>query len=251
MATTKVRCPACGAKNDGEARKCRICGQDLRDSAERPLTMPQPGSEAMRSARLSGVVLVAVLAVVGLGLLALLFGVVEGPRWLSDARNRLPLVGQTPSDGWTAFEEPSGSWEGELPVDRTEETLVFPTADTGSARQWISRLGGTSTVPDTELSIVWTTVPTPEGEQVQSSLASAGEAWARLLGGVTSRNDEAGFQGLPARRVTVTDLRQGEERATAEVVLIRRGEQLVILQSRSIYADHPQFSRLVDGFGFR
>ncbi|MCD9625060.1 zinc ribbon domain-containing protein [Rhabdothermincola salaria] len=250
MATTKVRCPACGAKNDGEARKCRICGQDLRETSERPLTMPQPGSEVMRSARLSGLVLIAVFAVVGLGVLALAFGVVEGPQWLSDARNKLPLVGQSPSDGWTSFEEPSGSWEGELPVDRTEESLAFPTADTGSARQWISRLGGTSTTPDTELSILWTTVPAPEDEQIEQSLASAGEAWAQQVGGPTSSNEEASFQGLPARRVTITDLRQGDERATAEALLIRRGEQLVILQSRSIYPDHPQFSRLVNGFTF-
>ena len=250
MATTKVRCPACGAKNEGDARKCRICGQDLRETAERPLTMPQPGSEAMRSARLSGLVLVAVLAVAAIGVLALAFGVVEGPQWLTDARNKLPLVGQSPSDGWTSFEEPSGSWEAELPVDRTEETLPFTLSDTGTARQWVSRLGGTSTTPDTELSIVWTTVPAPDGEQVEQSLASAGEAWAQQLGGRTASNEEATFQGLPARRVTIEDLRLGDERATAEAVLVRRGEQLVILQSLSIYPDHPQFSRLVDGFSF-
>ena len=250
MATTKVRCPACGAKNDGEARKCRICGQDLRESAERPLTMPQPGSEVMRSARLSGVVLIAVGAVVGLGVLALAFGVVQGPQWLSDLRNDLPVVDQSPSDGWTSFEEPSGSWAAELPVDRTEETLAFPPGDNGTATQWISRLGGTATVPDTELSIVWTTVPTSEDEPVEQSLAATGEAWAQQLGGRTSRNDEATFEGLPARRITVTDLRLGDERATADAVLVRRGDQLVILQSLSIYPDHPQFSRLVEGFTF-
>lgn len=250
MATTKVRCPACGAKNVGERAKCRICGQDLRESTEAPLSMPQPGSAAMRSARLSGLVLIAVLAVLGLGILALAFGVVEGPQWLEEARNDLPLIGEETDDGWTSFEEPSGAFRAELPVDRTEETVALALAETGSAQQWISRLGGTSTTPDTELSILWTTVPASADEDPEAWLAAAGEAWGQQLGGDTDENEEADYGGYPARRVTVTDLRQGDELASAEAVLVLRGEQLVVLQSRSIYPDHPQFSRLVGGFAF-
>ena len=69
--------------------------------------MPQAGSEAMRSARLSGLVALAVGGVLLVGIAALLLGIVEGPKWLTDARNKLPFVGQQADDGWTAFTEPS------------------------------------------------------------------------------------------------------------------------------------------------
>lgn len=250
MPTTKVRCPQCGAKNTGEAVKCRICGQDLRDKAERPLTMPEPGSDQMRSARLSGLVAMAVGGVVLLLILALVLGIVPSPRWLSDVRNKVPFLSQQSDDGWTAFTEPSGRWRAEMPVDRSEGTTPFPMADTGTARQWVSKLGGTSTVPDTELSVIWTTVPVTPGENAQASLASTAQQYGDLLGGYVETNDEATFAGLPARRLKVDRLKQGKEDASVDAVLIRRGEQLVILQSRSVYPDHPQFSRLIGGFSF-
>jgi hypothetical protein len=250
MATTKVRCPQCGAKNTGEAAKCRICGQDLRGTVEQPLTMPEPGSAQMRSGRLSGLVAMAAGGVLLLLALALVLGIVPSPRWLSDARNSIPLLSQESDDGWTAFVEPSGRWRAEMPVDRTESTVAFPLADTGSARQWTSRLGGTSTVADTELSVIWTTVPAPAGENVAASLATTAQQYGESLGGRVERNDEATFRGLPARRLEVSRLRQGDEDASVEALLVRRGEQLVILQSRSVYPDHPQFGRLVEGFSF-
>lgn len=250
MSTTKVRCAGCGAKNDGEATKCRICGKDLRNTAEQPLTMPRAGSEEMRSARLSGLMAMAVGGVLAVGLLALLLGVVEGPKWLSDARNKLPLVGQQADDGWTAFTEPVGRWRAEMPVNRVESPVAFPASTTATAQQWLAPLGGVPGFADTELSVIWTTVATADGENVEATLASTAEQWAAQLGGQVERNSEASFQGLPARRLTISGLRQGDERATIDALLIRRREQLVILQSRSIYGDHPQFVRLAEGFSF-
>jgi hypothetical protein len=253
MASTtasKVRCPACGAKNDAASAKCRICAQDLRGEVEQPLSQPTPGSTEMKSARLSGVFLAAVGGVLLVALLALLFGVVSGPKWLSDVRNKVPFLSQQADDGWTAFTEPDARWSAELPVDRTQTTVPLVLAPSGTAPAWVAGLGGTSTVPDTELTVAWTTVPAPEGDNVAAALASAAEQLGTQLGGRVERNDEASFAGLPARRVTITRLRQGGEVASVEALLVLRRDQLVLLESRSVYADHPQFSRLVSGFSF-
>jgi hypothetical protein len=244
----KVRCPACGAKNDGI--RCRICGTDLRDDVERPLTQPTPGSAQLRSARLSGVFLIAVGGVVLIGVLALLFGVVEGPQWLTTIRNKIPFISQESDDGWTSFTEPEARFAAEMPIDRERVSVPLGASTTGQAEEWRAGLGGTSTVPDTVLTITWATVPAVAEDNVEASLTSTAEQWGAELGGRVETNEEMTFQGLPARRVEVTRLEQGGEVATVDAVLVRRREQLVIIASRSVYPDHPQFSRLANGFSF-
>lgn len=250
MASTKVRCPNCGAKNKGGIFRCRVCSTDLREDAEQPLTRPEVGSTAVRSAGLAGVVAMAIGGIALLLLAALLLGVVSGPQWLTNAINKVPLLNTAADDGWTSLSEQEAQWQAEMPVDRTESTVGFPGSESGAAGQWLAGLGGTSTIPDTELSIIWTTVPNPAGENVDAALASAAEQWANALGGKVTTNDEATFGGFPARRVTITDVSQGDDDATIEAVLIRRDEQLVVLVSRSVYTDHPQFGRLVENFSF-
>jgi hypothetical protein len=252
MATTrtpgKVRCPSCGAKNDGI--RCSICGADLRDDVERPLTQPTPGSAQIRSARLSGVFLVAIGGVVLLAVLALLLGVVEGPQWLTTIRNKIPLISQESEDGWTSFTEPEARFAAEMPVDREREVVASSASLTGQAEEWRAGLGGTSTVPDTVLTITWAPVAAVTEDELEATLTSTAEQWGTELGGRVETNEEMTFQGLPARRVEVTRLEQGDEAATVDAIIVRRREQLVIIASRSVYPDHPQFSRLANGFSF-
>jgi hypothetical protein len=245
---TKVRCPSCGAKNDGEARRCRICSTDISPGAEQPMTVPRPGSAQVDAAGLGRVVVIAVAVMLAVLAAALLFGLVEGPRWLTNAMNEIPFVSQEADDGWTTQSEEAARWQTELPVERTQGSTPFPGADGGTAEVWVAEFGGTATVPDTELSVIWTTVPFPDGENVDASLATTAEQWAAQLGGRVTDNDEAVYAGLPARRLKVTGLDQGDEDATVDALLIRRRDQLFVLQSRSIYPDHPQFARLVEGF---
>jgi hypothetical protein len=195
-------------------------------------------------------VALAIGGIVLLLLAALLLGIVSGPTWLTNAINKVPFVNTAADDGWTSLTEEDAQWQAEMPVDRTEGTIGFPGSVAGTADQWLAGLGGTSTVPDTELSIIWTTVPNPTAENVDASLASAAEQWANALGGKVTDNDEATFDGFPARRVTITNVEQGSDDATIEAVLVRRNDQLVVLTSRSVYPDHPQFGRLVENFSF-
>ncbi len=245
---TKVRCPSCGAKNDATASRCRICGTDVRPDAEQPMTAPKPGSAEVRQAGLGRIVLIALACIAALLLAALLLGAVEGPRWLTDVVNKIPLISREADDGWTTQTDEDARFSTEMPVNRTMETVAFPGANGGTADVWVADLGGTSTVPDTELSVIWMTVPFPEGENVEASLTSTAEQWATQLGGTVTESSEATYAGLPARRVTIDRLEQGDEDATVDALLIRRRDQLFVIQSRSIYPDHPQFSRLVNGF---
>ena len=248
--STKMKCPNCGAKSDSAATRCRICATDIRPGAEQPLTRPEPGATQFRSARLSGILLIALGGIIVLLIIALLTGAVEGPRWLTNAINKVPFISQQADDGWTTFEEPGARWSAEMPVDRVQGTGPFPGTVSGSADQWLSVLGGTSTIPDTELIIIWTTVAFPPGENINASLSTTAEQWGNQLGGKVTRNDEATFRGLPARRVTITGLEQGKDDATIEALMTRRRDQLIVVVSRSVYADHPQFARLVDNFNF-
>jgi len=90
----------------------------------------------------------------------------------------------------------------------------------------------------------------PPGENINASLSTTAEQWGIQRGEKVTKNDEATFRGLPARRVTITGLEQGKDDATIEALMARRRDQLIVVVSRSVYADHPHFARLVGNFNF-
>jgi hypothetical protein len=243
-----VRCPGCGAKNQEEALKCRICGYDLRGHSELPLSQPKAGSEAMKSGSLKGVFALAVLAVLAIVLAGVLLGILPGGDVLTTIRNKIPAIATKSSDGWEEFVEADARFSATMPVDRIESQVPFQWSTTGSIDQWVSTLGPDDN-PETTLSVQWATVPTPADENVQGSMSSLAIAWAESLGGKVESSDETSFQGYPALMVTITGLRDTNgDVATAKALFIRRREQQFIIMSNSVYKDHPQFDRLVNGF---
>jgi hypothetical protein len=236
-----VRCPGCGAKNPEDAPKCRICGFDLRGQSELPMSQPKAGSEAMKSGSLKGVLGLAVLGVLAMVLAGVLLGVLPGGDVLTSIRNKIPLIATESSDGWEEFVQTDARFSATMPVDRTETTGT-------SFDQWASTLGPDAQ-PDTTLGIAWTTVPTPADEKIDASLTSWSITWAASLGGKVSSSNESSFQGYPALLVQVDGLRNAAgDSVTVRALLIRRREQLFVVSSSSVYADHPQFDRLVNGF---
>ena len=243
-----VRCPGCGAKNQEQALKCRICGYDLRGHSELPISQPKAGSEAMKSGSLKGVFALAVLAVLGIVLAGVLLGILPGGDVLTDLRNKIPALATESSDGWEEFVEADARFSATMPVDRTESQVPFQWSTTGTIDQWVSTLGPDSD-PDTVLSVQWASVPTAADENVQGSMSSLAIAWAGSIGGTVESSDETSFQGYPALLVTITGLRDASGDVTTErALLIRRREQQFIIVSNSVYKDHPQFDRLVNGF---
>ena len=80
-------------------------------------------------------------------------------------------------------------------------------------------------------------------------MSSLAIAWAGSIGGTVESSDETSFQGYPALLVTITGLRDASGDVTTErALLVRRREQQFIIVSNSVYKDHPQFDRLVNGF---
>jgi len=243
-----VRCPGCGAKNQEEALKCRICGYDLRGHSELPLSQPQAGSEAMKSGSLKGVFALAVLAVLAIVLAGVLLGVLPGGDALTNLRNKIPALATKSGDGWEEFVQADARFTATMPVDRAESQVPFQWSTTGTIDQWVSTLGPDAN-PDTTLSVQWAPVPTPAGENLTGSMTSLSIAWAQSVGGKVDSSTETSFQGYPALLVTISGLRDANgDVATAKALLVRRREQQFIIVSNSVYRDHPQFDRLVNGF---
>ena len=242
-----LRCPGCGAKNPEISVKCRICGFDLRAQSEFPISQPKAGVDAMRSASLKGVMGLAVLGVAAIVLIGVLLGVLPGGSVITDVRNKVPFLASESSDGWAEFTETEPPFRATMPVDRTQIQETFP-AGAGVLDEWVSTLGPERD-PDTTLTVGWTAVPTSADENVTASLASVGVAWADSLGGIVKKSSETSFQGMPALVVNITGMRNSTgDDVTVRAILIRQRGELYVLSSRSVYSDHPQFDRLVNGF---
>lgn len=242
-----VRCPGCGAKNSEGSVKCRLCGYDLRGHSEVPMSQPKAGSAQLRSGSLKGVMFLAVLAVGGIVLAGVLLGVLPGGDVLTDLRNKIPAIATQTNDGWEEFTEADANFKATMPVDRTEGQIPFQWSTSGTADQWVSTLGPDDD-PDTALSVGWATIPV-DAQTPAARLASLSIAWAESMGGKVSDSEETTFQGQPALLVQVEGMRNGAgDLVTVRALLIERGETLYVLSSRSVYADHPQFDRLVNGF---
>lgn len=243
-----VRCPGCGAKNSEGSVKCRLCGYDLRGHSEVPMSQPKAGSAQLRSGSLKGVVLLAVLAVGGIVLAGVLLGVLPGGDVITDLRNKIPAIAAKSSDGWEEFTEPAADFKATMPVDRTQQQVPFQWSTSGTADEWVSTLGPDDD-PDTTLAVGWTTVPIDATQTPAARLTSLSIAWAESMGGKVDDSEETTFQGQPALLVQVEGMRSASgDLVTVRALLIERGDTLYVLRSRSVYSDHPQFDRLVNGF---
>jgi hypothetical protein len=246
MATT--RCPGCGAKNDQGAVKCRLCSFDLRGHSEMPATRPPVGVDVMKSGSLKSVFALAVLGVVAIVLAGVLLGILPGGDVLTTLRNKVPALATESSDGWSEFSQDDARFAATMPVDRVQRQLPAAWTTSGSIDQWVSTLGSDEN-PDTTLAIGWTTVPAPEGENVEATTTSQLYAYADALGGRVDKIEETSFQGFPAVLAKIEGLKSPTgDPVTIRTLFVRRREQLFVLASQSVYGDHPQFDRLVNGF---
>ena len=243
-----VRCPGCGAKNPEGSVKCRLCSYDLRGHAEVPLSQPKAGSAQLRSGSLKGVMALAIAAVAAIVLAGVLLGVLPGGDVITDLRNKVPAIATKSSDGWEEFTEPAANFKATMPSDRTQQQVAFPWSPAGTADEWVSTLGPDSE-PDTTLAIGWATVPADPSQTAEARLTSIALAWAGQMGGTVSDSESTSFQGQPALLVQVKGMRDASgDQVTVRALFVQRGDTAYLLQSRSIYPDHPQFDRLVNGF---
>ena len=243
-----LRCPGCGAKNTEGSIKCRICSHDLRAGTEQPLSQPKAGTAVMRDGKLSGVFALATLGVVAIVAAGVLLGLLPGGGVITGLRSKVPFLEAGANDGWEEFTDTAGRFRATMPVDRVQEQVTIESIASEPVDSWTSTLGPDSN-PDTELTVEWTTVPATVGENVTASLNSTAVALAESIGGKVAKNEEATFQGRSAMVVRMEDLENADgDDITVNALLIRSGPDLYLISSTSIYSDHPQFDRLVNGF---
>lgn len=210
-----------------------------------PLAPPTARTAVGRRKGIGPLFLIAAAGVIGLLGLAVLLGLTDDRAFLDDLRDRIPGLAPAGEDGWQAVDDGDGGFTAELPGEPTERFAPFPPAVGGRMDQWVATLG-----KETELTISYAEVTRPAGTSDKAALVELGDAWATRLGGDVDERSETSFAGLPALVLTVDRLEYQGEIATARALLVLNGDTLYVVQSLSVYPDHPQFGRVANSLTF-
>jgi len=242
---SKYRCPVCGATHKDQPTKCRLCGQDMSGAATIPAYTGGSRQTMQSRGSLASLLLIGLIGVLVIGLLAIVLGFTGSNSFIDNIRDKIPGLQLDKKDGWTALDDPSGGFVAQMPEGREKKFVAFAPAANGRLDQWSSVIGN-----ETDLTISYGKVTKAEGQSNNAELASFAQTWAASLGGKIDSSTETGFQGYPALDVAIRDLTYDNQAASAKAMMVLRGDTLYIIQSESIYSDHPQYSRLLGGFQF-
>jgi len=194
---------------------------------------------------ISSVFWIAAAGVVILALLALVFGLIPGGTWLDNVRDKIPFVNKSASDGWVKVEDADGRVTFEMPTSHTQGTLAYPPVVGGQLTQWTATIGS-----ETQLGLAYGELTIPAGESATATLARAGDAWVAQTGGKVDKRTETSFAGLPALEIRTSGLRYNNQPAYQSALFILRGKTVYVASSTSVYADQPQYTRLVNSIVF-
>jgi hypothetical protein len=242
---SKYRCPVCGATHKDQPTKCRLCGQDMSGSSTVPAYTGGSRQSAESSGGLGSLAIIAIIGVLVIGILAIVLGFTGSNSFINNIRDKIPGLQVDKKDGWTALDDPSGGFIAQMPDGREKNFVAFAPAANGRLDQWSSVIGN-----ETDLTISYGKVTKADGQSANAALAGFAGTWAATLGGKIESTTETGFLGYPAVDVGVRDLTYNGQPATAKAMMVLRGDTLYIIQSESIYSDHPQYGRLLGGFQF-
>jgi hypothetical protein len=242
----KYRCPICGAAHKEPPTHCRLCGQDMRDAAFVPTTpkgarvATKPRKGTLRIAVLGAVAVLAILV------LALVFGFRgDDAEFVDEVQEQLPGRESTEGVGWSALTDEAGGYVVELPDARTQQFAPFVASSTGRVEQWVAPIGD-----ETQLSVSYAPVAVPSGQDESLTVSTLADEWAASLGGDVDRRDEVDYSGSPGNVITVDGLRYDDQPASARALVVLRDGRVYVVQSLSIYPDHPQFTRVANSLRF-
>jgi hypothetical protein len=245
---SKYRCPVCGAAHKESPEKCRLCGLSMGVISSVPIST----ETRQVSTKKKGIADVGLFAIGGVVLLALIFvilGFTGSNSFLENLRDKIP--GSGGNDGWQEIDDGDGGFTARLPEDNERRTTPFPLAANGRLEQWVAPISA-----ETELSISYARLLTlPESNEWRSFLEDAAITWGDTLGGQATQITESSFRGYPMMSTTIGRLRMEDSGGTvqagsARAYLVLRGDTLFIIQSKSVYADHPNFASLADSVQF-
>jgi len=242
----KYRCPQCGAGHADPPATCRLCGYVM-DGTVGTVT-PQKTASAMKQKKgIGGMVLVGLGVVMVLGVLAVVFGFTTGDLSYGRLRNKVgeavPALASN-DDGWNTVTDTDGGFTIAMPGETTPISVVYPPVENGRMVGWSAHIGS-----DTLLSVQYGKIITVPGENAQATLNRLGDAWIYGTGKVDTRK-ETTFQGYPALDYKIGNVKVLGKDATQRTILFLKGDTLYVLQSQSIYADNPSFSRFADSMHF-
>jgi len=199
-----------------------------------------------KRAGLGSLMLIAVVGVLAIGVLALVMGFTGSSDFVDNIREKIPGLSPVDNDGWTTLDDPSGGFVADMPEDHQKMFVTFSAAANGRMDQWASVIGN-----ETELTISYGKVARVDGQSAKAALADFADVWATTtLQGEVDTTTETTFRGFEAVEVDVRDLTYADEIASARALLTLKGDTLYVIQSLSVYPDHPQYGRLVGGFQF-
>jgi hypothetical protein len=241
---SKYRCPVCGATHKDQPSKCRLCGQDMSGASTIPAYTGGSRQLDAKKGGLSKLLFIGLGLVLLIGILAVVLGVTGTNDFVRNVRDEVPGLSNT-DDGWVTLDDPSGGFVAQMPEGYEKRFVDFAPATSGRLDQWSSLIG-----TETDLTITYGKVNNPQGVSTKTTLEGLADTWASTMGGKVEDTAETSFAGYPAIDVMVRNLTFDDQTATAHAMLILRGDTLYVLQSESIYPDHPQYMRLLSGFQF-
>ena len=196
-------------------------------------------------AGLGSLALIGIIGVLAIGILAIVLGFTGSNSFIDNIRDKIPGLQLDTKDGWTALDDPAGGFIAQMPEGREKKFVAFAPAANGRLDQWSSVIGN-----ETDLTISYGKVTKADGQSANAALASFADTWATTSGGKIEDTNETGFQGYPAIDVSIRDMTYESQPATAKAMMVLRGDTLYVIQSESIYSDHPAYGRLLGGFQF-
>lgn len=191
---------------------------------------------------LGGLMLMAIGGVVVIAIIALVLGLVPENKFTNKVRDAIPGLEGNKVDGWHPVAATDGSFTAQMPGDPVNRNIPFNTA--GAKMETVAVKIGS----ETELSVAGGSI-VRQGDQSEETdndfLERLATAWAQDSGFEIKSQKETSFAGHPARLVEQNMGKYLGKTAEQRSLFVLAGDFLYVIQSTSVYPDHPQFDRLV------
>lgn len=205
-----------------------------------PLDVGGVKQQAAKQKGLGGLFLMALGGVVLIGLVAVVFGLVPSNKVTNSIRDAIPGLKADSSDGWRTVSASDGSFTAEMPGEPKTKSTPFNAAGATMSTSAVT-LGS-----ETELSVAHGEMTRVSEPLTPIALRELGTAWAQDSGFEIKVQTETSFTGYPALLVEQINGRHLGKSASRRSLLVVVNNQLYVIQSTSVYPDHPQFDRLVN-----
>ena len=240
---SKYRCPRCGATHKDAVTSCRLCGMDMTGEH-----IPANMKEARKASKKKGIgslTVWAVLAVLIIVVLGVALGLSRSDDPVTQVAGQIPGLTGATADGWEPLEDPEGGFVVQLPGTATQTRIPFDAAVDGEATAWTSAI-----LDETEIVIAYAQVdPVAEGSSEKARLETLADDWAASQGTSVRDLSTSNFRGLEAVDTQLERYDLNGELAPAKAFLFTEGDTLYVVQVHSIYADMPQYVRVLNSLG--